>query len=93
MPTSLSPGGRNLHTKPLWGGTESNIPHVCDDLLYLESRFPPEVRAGLESKGHQLNVMAPWGAAGSEVMIQIDPEEGAIKGAADPRRDGYAIGY
>jgi gamma-glutamyltranspeptidase/glutathione hydrolase len=83
-----APRWRNTHSP-----TESNIPHVCDDLLYLESRFPPEVRAGLESKGHQLKVMAPWGAAGSEVMIQIDPEEGAIKGAADPRRDGYAIGY
>ena len=83
-----APRWRNTHSP-----TESNIPHVCDDLLYVESRFPPEVRAGLESKGHKLEVMGPWAAAGSEVMIQIDPEEGAINGAADPRRDGYAIGY
>ena len=83
-----APRWRNTHSP-----TESNVPHVCDDLLYVESRFPADVRAGLESKGHQLNVVGPWGAAGSEVMIQIEPEEGAIKGAADPRRDGYSIGW
>ena len=83
-----APRWRNTHSP-----TESNVPHICDNLLYVESRFPAEVRAGLESKGHQLNVIGPWGASGSEVMIQVDPLEAAIKGAADPRRDGYAIGW
>jgi gamma-glutamyltranspeptidase/glutathione hydrolase len=83
-----APRWRNTHSP-----TESNVPHVCDDLLHMESRFPADVRTGLESRGHQLNVVGPWGAAGSEVMIQIDPQEGSIKGAADPRRDGYAIGW
>ena len=73
--------------------TESNYPHVCDDLLHLESRFPSAVIEGLESKGHQLNVIGPWEASGSEVMIQVDHQEGAIFGAADPRRDGYAAGW
>jgi hypothetical protein len=27
------------------------------------------------------------------MMIQLDPETGALFGAADPRRDGYAIGW
>ena len=83
-----APRWRNTHSP-----TESNVPHICDDLLYVESRFSPEVEAGLEAKGHHLNVVGPWGAAGSEVMIQLDQKEGAIKGAADPRRDGYAIGW
>ena len=30
---------------------------------------------------------------GSEMMIQVDPETGALQGAADPRRDGYAVGW
>jgi len=83
-----APRWRNTHSP-----TESNFPHVCDDLLYVENRLSPKVLAGLESKGHQLKVIGPWEASGSEVMIQIDPDEGAIKGAADPRRDGYAIGW
>jgi hypothetical protein len=27
------------------------------------------------------------------VMIQLDPDTGALAGGADPRRDAYAIGY
>ena len=83
-----APRWRNSHSP-----TESNVPHVCDNLLHMESRFPTDVRQALESKGHQLNMIADWGAQGSEMMIQVDPETGAFHGAADPRRDGYAIGW
>ena len=83
-----APRWRNTHSP-----TESNFPHVCENELHVESRFSPEVRAELASRGHQLNLMGPWGASGSEVMIQVDPETGALHGAADPRRDGYAVGY
>ena len=73
--------------------TESTLPHTCDDLLYLENRIPAEVRAGLEARGHALQVLGGWEAAGSEVMVQVGPEDGVLQGAADPRRDGYAIGW
>ena len=73
--------------------TESNFPHVCENLLHLESRFSPDIRKGLEERGHELNVMPDWGAQGSEMMIQADPETGVLQGAADPRRDGYAVGW
>jgi gamma-glutamyltranspeptidase/glutathione hydrolase len=83
-----APRWRNSHSP-----TESNVPHVCDNLLHMESRFGSDVRQALESKGHQLNVMPDWGAQGSEMMIQVDSETGVLQGAADPRRDGYAIGW
>ena len=73
--------------------TESNIPHVCQDELLLEGRFPVETRAGLVQRGHTLNILTDWGASGSEMMVQVDPETGALHGAADPRRDGYAVGW
>ena len=38
-------------------------------------------------------LIGDWEATGSEMMIQIDPETGALFGAADPRRDGYAVGW
>jgi len=83
-----APRWRNSHSP-----TESNVPHTCDNLLHMESRFGPDIRQALESRGHQLNMMPDWGAQGSEMMIQVDSESGALHGAADPRRDGYAIGW
>ena len=83
-----APRWRNTHSP-----TESNIPHECDNLLYVESRFPAETLDGLRRRGHTLDVMPGWGASGSEMMIQADASTGALHGAADPRRDGYAIGW
>ena len=82
---------------PRWrhtqNATESTVPHTCKDELILEGRFSQEVRDGLVRRGHALNIIGDWEATGSEMMIQIDPESGALFGAADPRRDGYAIGW
>ena len=88
-----APRWRNTHSP-----TESNIPHECDNLLYVESRFPAETLDGLRRRGHTLEVMHGWGASGSEMMIQVDGDTGVsasnvLQGAADPRRDGYAIGW
>ena len=73
--------------------TESTYPHTCDDELLLEGRFSPHVRRQLERKGHALNIIGDWEGVGSEMMIQVDAEEGALHGGADPRRDGYALGW
>ncbi|MFQ6030313.1 MAG: gamma-glutamyltransferase, partial [Dehalococcoidia bacterium] len=73
--------------------TESNIPHVCKDELLVESRYSPETLEGLRRRGHELNLLGEWEASGSEVMIQVDPDNGALHGAGDPRRDGYAVGW
>ncbi len=82
---------------PRWRHTqdmmESTAPHTANDELQMESRFPEHVREGLRKKGHTLNVLGKWAGPGSEVMIQIDPGTGALSGGADPRRDGYAIGW
>ena len=83
-----APRWRNTHSP-----TESAIPHECDNLLYVESRFPAETLDGLRQRGHTLEVMHGWGASGSEMMIQVDGDTGALHGAADPRRDGYAVGW
>ncbi len=73
--------------------TESTEPREMADRLQLEGRFSEEVRAGLQGKGHELEILSDWGASGSEVMIRRDPATGALFGAADPRRDGYGIGW
>jgi gamma-glutamyltranspeptidase/glutathione hydrolase len=73
--------------------TESTVPHSCKDELLLEGRFPEPTRLGLSRRGHALSVIGDWEATGSEMMIQIEPASGVLSGAADPRRDGYAIGW
>ena len=83
-----APRWRNTHSP-----TESNVPHECENLLYVESRFDSAVREGLERRGHVLELLHAWGASGSEMMIQADPETAVLQGAADPRRDGYSIGW
>ena len=77
----------------LQNGTESTVPHTCPDELRLEERFPEEVRRRLSEKGHPVGLIGGWSATGSAMAIRIDPESRALMGGADPRRDGYALGY
>lgn len=72
---------------------ESTIPHTCADLLQLEGRFPADVRAELEKKGHALEILDDWGGAGSAQVIMIHEDSGVLIGGSDPRRDGYAVGW
>ena len=60
----------------------------------MEERFPLHVRRLLEMKGHQINVLPAWSRiVGGAQGIQFDSTEGTFQGGADPRRDGYALGY
>lgn len=60
----------------------------------VESRVDPSVRAELEELGHSLTVLPPffWGVGGGQ-GIRVDRESGAFIGGADPRRDGYVMGW
>ena len=74
--------------------TESNIPHVCKDELIMEGRFTEDTMNGLRRRGHQLNILEAYdGVTGREMVIQVDADSGVLQGAADPRYDGYAIGW
>ena len=59
----------------------------------MEGRIPVAVRAALEARGHDVEVLPDWTATvGGGHGIAFDSEEGSFMGGADPRRDGYAIG-
>jgi len=60
--------------------------------LRMEEGFPAEVRQALEAKGHKVVVVDRWSFGASQVIVH-DPATGTWLGAADPRRDGYAIGW
>lgn len=60
----------------------------------LESRVSPEARAELERRGHRLKLLTDYSMeVGGVQGIAIDPATGTLFGAADPRRDGYAVGF
>ncbi len=62
--------------------------------LKIEARIPEEVREALVEKGHKLQIKKDFDLYfGGAQGILIDPETGEMRGGADPRRDGKAIGY
>ena len=62
--------------------------------VHMEDRFPLHVRRDLGSRGHEVLVEDSWytGVGGAQ-GIMVDGEHGVFQGGADPRRDGYAIGW
>ena len=59
--------------------------------ISVEARIAPEVTAELSARGHLVETVAPWTRkVGGMQGIERRPDTGALIGAADPRRDGYA---
>jgi len=62
--------------------------------MLMEERFPIQVRVALEAIGHNIAVWDGWSMrVGGAHPIQFDDGQGVMYGGADPRRDGYAVGY
>ena len=60
----------------------------------MEERFPIHVREAMERRGHEVTIVEPWSTSvGGAQGIRVDVEAGVFQGGADPRRDGYAIGF
>jgi gamma-glutamyltranspeptidase/glutathione hydrolase len=65
-----------------------------DRAVDAEARIPPEVRAALTARGHVIRDLPDWSwVVGGGQGVCVDPESGALVGGADPRRDGYAMGW
>ncbi len=62
------------------------------DLLIYESRIAPDVVAALEGMGHKTRGFDDWHRVMGSVNGILIREDGAMVGAADPRRDGLAVG-
>ncbi len=60
----------------------------------LESRIEPAVRMGLRGRNHELDIREGWTPTfGGMQIIMADPESGALRTGADPRREASAIAY
>jgi gamma-glutamyltranspeptidase/glutathione hydrolase len=68
--------------------------HWQDGTLHLEDGIAPAVATQLQHMGHTVRTYPRKDRYfGGVHAIQIDPQSGALTGAADPRRDGQALGY
>lgn len=77
---------------PRWvaGGGYGSNPR----LVGLEGRFPAKTFAGLEHRGHIVQRTHDWNIHfGHAQMILRDRHRGLLKGGADPRADGIALGH
>src|SRR5579864_754282 len=62
--------------------------------MRVESRVPEETRAELAARGYEIDTLGAWSMrVGGVQGILADPDTGWIAGAADPRRNGYAVGW
>jgi gamma-glutamyltranspeptidase/glutathione hydrolase len=74
------------------------IDDVADPLparaLRIESRMPEATRADFAARGYGVDTLGPWSMrVGGVQGVQTDPETGWLAGAADPRRNGYAVAW
>lgn len=59
-----------------------------------EGRISKAVLAGMAERGHLVDPQPDFSMAfGGAQGVMIDPDSGTFSGGADPRRDGYAIGW
>jgi gamma-glutamyltranspeptidase/glutathione hydrolase len=62
--------------------------------IEVEARIPIPVRDDLLARGHTIRLIDDWSfLVGGGQGIMVDPDTRVLMGGADPRRDGYALGW
>lgn len=62
--------------------------------IALEDRFAEGTLEALAAKGHEVSAYTEWSVSmGGVNAIWIDPDDGRLVGASDPRRSGYVLGW
>ena len=68
--------------------------YVTERNVQMEEHFPAQVRQEMVARGHMVEVLEKWSmTVGGAQGIMVDNEQGTFQGGADPRRDGYALGW
>ncbi len=78
---------------PLQDAIEAPRARLSDGtLVQVEGRVAPGVVAELKNRGHDAQSFGDWTMkVGGMQAVAVDPATGVMTGAADPRRDGYAV--
>jgi gamma-glutamyltranspeptidase/glutathione hydrolase len=83
---------------PRWASFDvpaTEDPHPAQpNVVLLEERAGSALAAALQARGHQLRTWPPLASlAGAICAIRRDTVSGVLRGAADPRRMSYGIGW
>jgi gamma-glutamyltranspeptidase/glutathione hydrolase len=79
---------------PRFRWLDEAIDKLPADTMRIESRVPEATRRALAARGYGLEVMGPWSMrVGGVQAILRDAATGWLMGGADPRRNGYAMGW
>ena len=70
-------------------GTDTGINYESDGV----TPITPEVAAELEAMGHTVTDKGAWQLFFGGVQGIVYQEDGTLRGGADPRRDGKALGF
>jgi gamma-glutamyltranspeptidase / glutathione hydrolase len=78
---------------PRWSHQPGTPPRdQLPEQLRVESGFDQKVIADLRSRGHQVTVVDRWSFGSAKVIVR-DGDTGTWMAGADPRREGYALGW
>jgi gamma-glutamyltranspeptidase/glutathione hydrolase len=62
--------------------------------LVMEARVPAATRSALAARGYTLDMLGDWSMrVGGVQAVMRGEASGWLSGAADPRRNGYAMGF
>ena len=62
--------------------------------VQMEEHYPVQLRREMAARGHMVEVVEKWSMiVGGAQGIMVDTEQGTFQGGADPRRDGFALGW
>jgi gamma-glutamyltranspeptidase / glutathione hydrolase len=79
---------------PRWSsfpGTDpGNLPNAFK--LRVEDRVDKRVITELKKRGHDVETLGPWAGGAQVQLIEVNPENGVLMGASDPRTEGVALG-
>jgi gamma-glutamyltranspeptidase/glutathione hydrolase len=64
-----------------------------EPVVKAEDRVPAATLEALRGLGHKVETLGNWGGGGSVQLIQLDRENGVLRGATDPRPGGLALGF
>jgi gamma-glutamyltranspeptidase/glutathione hydrolase len=79
---------------PRFRWADEAIDPLPAEKLWIETRVPEATREALTKRGYVLDPLGAWSMrVGGVQAVQRDNTTGWLVGAADPRRNGYAVGW
>jgi gamma-glutamyltranspeptidase/glutathione hydrolase len=78
---------------PRWSHQPGTPPRdQLPEQLRMEEGFEPQVIDRLQKKGHKVSIVDRWSFGSAKVIVR-EAESGIWMAGADPRREGYALGW